>query len=56
MGLIVPFFGSYFLDDWTLITKAWPIIVGPFAGSLVGTFFFEYFYRRFVYVYKQELR
>ena len=40
IGLIVPFFGSYFKSNWILIARSWPIIIGPLVGGVIGTVFF----------------
>jgi len=39
-GLIASFFGSYYLQNWNIISLSWPMITGPFVGGLLGAIFF----------------
>jgi len=36
----MPFFGSYFTNNWSIMTQSWPIIIGPLIGGVLGTLFF----------------
>jgi glycerol uptake facilitator-like aquaporin len=55
-SLIIPLFGCHFGGNWDLMTVVWPLIVAPVFGSFAAVLFFEFFYRKLVFIYKRQLR
>lgn len=55
-SLIIPLFGCHFGGSWDLMTVVWPLFIAQILGSFAAVLFFEFFYRKLVFVYKRQLR
>lgn len=53
-GIAFLFFYAANTGQWSLFRYEWAIFLGPFFGALVAWLFFEFFYRRFLLIYKER--
>mgnify|MGYP003477224114 FL=1 len=48
------FFYVAFNNQWFLFEYVWATFFGPFVGSALALLFFEFFYRKFIIIYKKR--